>query len=60
MNYRTRNRAREPSWRRAARLRLRGAQTASVESGENGELAVEENLVATARVVVRGLSRGVK
>jgi hypothetical protein len=55
MNYRTRNRAREPSGRRAARLRLRGAQTASVESGENGELTVEENIVATARVVVRCL-----
>ncbi len=43
MNYQTRI-ARDPSWRRAARLRLRGAQTASVESGANDELPVEKIL----------------
>jgi outer membrane receptor for ferric coprogen and ferric-rhodotorulic acid len=36
------NRARDPSWRRAAWLRLRGTQTASVESGANDELPVAE------------------
>ncbi len=51
------NRARDP-WRRAARLRLRGAQTASIESGANGELPVEENIVVTARAWSCGSYRG--
>ena len=52
------NRARDPSWRRAARLRLRGAQTASIESGANSELPVEENIVVTARAWSSGSYRG--